>query len=104
MINMFIINFKKMERKKINIFVNEDFERKMKSLPKEIQNVVNKTLLSIHNGNLSSVTKIPSSDLYTKNVGEYVLIFSKKEESIFIMNLMSKKEFSGEYKKSLFLF
>lgn len=87
----------------IDVFVDKDFENKLKKLSKNVQKMINDTLYNMHNENISKLKSIPHSDLFTNKVDGHILILSKKKDSVFIIDIMKDRDFFEEYGKSTFL-
>ncbi|VVB82721.1 Uncharacterised protein [uncultured archaeon] len=88
----------------IDIFMNDDFKKKYEELSNEIKNKIQIAVLEIHKENLSKIESIPNSKLYIMKVGKKVIVLSRQNNTILLMDIMSQKEFSDEFRKSLFFF
>ena len=74
------------------------------SFNKREQNLIHKNLTLITKRDKPILKRILNSDLYAKKIVNLVLIFSKKNKRLYLMDIMQRKKFNEEFKKSINFF
>lgn len=89
----------------MNIFITKEIERKIENLSSATSRKIYKIFNEIHRGKLGRIINIPKSQLYGKKVSNYYIIFSKRMNKIFVVDIIKREDLFNEIKKSItFLF
>ena len=81
------------------LFVTNDFEKKFDRLSKATKKTIDKLLYGIEKEKIH-LRRIPYSKLYAKKIKRYVILFSKSEERIVAIDMITSREFEENLKKS----
>jgi hypothetical protein len=86
-----------------DIYINKEVEEKFNKIEKSTWGEIDKILTEMQKGKLSDDRKIPSTDLFAKKIGKKFLIYSRKNDNIYLIDIMDEDEFNKEFTKSLLL-
>lgn len=88
----------------VKIYVSENFDKTLNKFMEKEKKDIHNILTKLSGKNNPALRQILNSDLYAKKIKNLVLIFSKKKEGLYLMDIMKKKDFDKEFEKSINFF